>query len=99
PGSRVRRLGLAGTWLFGLRGWPSGVRGPVSRLGCAGRLVGWVGGDRGAGLPLLLDPAEVPDAQGHDPGDHEHPDDDEAGRVDVETRQEGPEGAVQVGVL
>src|ERR1700722_10531625 len=37
-----------------------------------------------AGGPIFLDVAEAPDEQGAEPGDDEHGDDDEAGRVEVE---------------
>jgi len=93
----------AGPAAFGVfvggTGYPAGFALSAVTMVVALPLVRRVRADRGAGFPLLLDAAEVPDAQGHDPGHHEHADDDEAGRVDVEARQEGPERPVEVGVL
>src|SRR6202035_484854 len=63
-------------------------------------LLGGVGGEgAAAGFPFLLDAAEVPDGQGDDPGEDEHPDDEQAGGVDVERLHERPERAVEAGVL
>src|SRR6201996_6719891 len=74
--------------------------GRCSRASCAGRSVGRFGGDGLARLPpLLLQPAEVPDAQGNSPGEDEDTDDDEAGGVDVEVLKERPGRAVEIAVL
>ena len=59
------------------------------------RLAGLLGG----GVPFGLDTAESPDQQCDDPRDHEHADDDEPGRVDVEPPEERPERAAQVRLL
>jgi len=85
----------------GQDGGPDECRTPVPRLRwrkapVPGRSVLRAVGGR---LPLLLDLAEVPDGQRDGPGDYEHPDDHEPGLVDVEAREERPEGAAEVGVL
>src|SRR5579864_1895301 len=50
-------------------------------------------------LPLPLDLPEVPDAQGHDPGDDEDANDDETGAIDIEAGHEVPEAAAGIGLL
>src|ERR1700680_1256184 len=50
----------------------------------------------GRTFPALLDPPESPDRKRRGPGDHEEPDDDEAGLIDVEAGHELPEAAGEI---
>src|SRR5262249_361933 len=59
---------VTSSWLAGGAAVTGVAAGRGAATGKRSGLVGWVGADGGAGLPLLLDPAEVPDAQGNDPG-------------------------------
>src|SRR5262249_17469694 len=47
------------------------------------------------GVPFLLDLSQVPHRQGGRPGEHEHADHYEPGRVDVEAAHERPEPAAE----
>src|SRR5215469_2635498 len=52
-----------------------------------------------SGLPLLLDLAEPPDRECCQPRHYEDSGDDQPCLVDVESSEEGPEGAGQMGLL
>src|ERR1700682_6251260 len=67
----------------------------TSTLARRGGTSGWTAAG-GRPPPTLLHPRKPPDGQRSRPGDHEEPDDDEAGLIDVEVRHEIPEAAGEV---
>ena len=88
----ARLARAAASWRPPPPGWAAGRSALTQRA----RLEQRAAEEAAASIPAILDVAEPPQGQGDHPGDHEEPDDHEAGVVDVEAVGPRPDPTGQV---